>query len=452
MRIFKRRLLIQFIALSTFFWLASCQHKPDVFFNNTPKISTQCDPDTVYFQNDILPLLNSTCAVTGCHDAQTGKHGVVLVDYNSVMKTGEISIGNPSDSKIYAVVTKKDNERMPPSPYQSWTSSDVSMLYTWIKQGALNNECNADGSVCDTSNVNFNKDVAPIFQTYCFGCHSQANPSGGVDLTNFDQLATLIDNGSLLGSINGAAGYNPMPKGGSKLSNCDILKITIWANDTTLSPPPGGGGGSGTGHPCAPDSTYFQNDVLPLLMSNCATTGCHNQSSHQHGVILTDYSSIIQTGKVVAGNPSSSKLYNVLFGGGGDGGDGGDGGRDDDIMPPPPAAPFNTSQKNIIKNWILQGALNNYCDGNCDTTHVTYSQGVAPIIQNYCLGCHNTNPGGGISLRNYSEVVVQANNGKLWGSINHDPGFSPMPKNGNKLTVCDLATIKIWIENGTPNN
>ena len=515
--------------------IGSCTHAPIQYFDNTPVVSNSCSADTVYFQNEILPLLNSTCATTGCHNAVSAKHDVVLTDYNSVMHTGGINLALPSESKIYKVLLKSNDERMPPSPAQAWTSSQANRLLTWISQGAINNACleatcdttnvtfkssvdpifqtycygchsatNASGNVdltnfnqlftlinngallasirhdagyspmpkgssklsdceigtiaiwardttltgngsgsCDTTNVTFKSSVDPIFQTYCYGCHSATNASGNVDLTNFDQLAILINNGALLGSIRHDAGYSPMPKGSSKLSDCEIGTITIWVRDTTLT---GSGGGGSTGNTCDPDTVYFQNTVLPLLTSGCAVSGCHDATTRKHGVQLTDYSSIMQTGGVSAGNPNGSKLYTILSSGGG-------GDKDDGIMPPYPRAPFTTDQKNIVKNWILQGAKNNYCDSGCDTTNVTFSGSVFPIVETYCLSCHNGNsPGGGIYLRNYNDLVAVANNGKLMGSIRHDQGYSPMPKNGNKLSDCQISTFNIWIKNGTPNN
>ncbi len=55
-------------------------------------------------------------------------------------------------------------------------------------------------------------------------------------------------------------------------------------------------------------------------------------------------------------------------------------------------------------------------------------------------------------LVDYNSVVVQANNGKLFGAVNHDSGFAAMPKNAPKLSDCKIDQIKIWIEDGTPNN
>jgi len=89
----------------------------------------------------------------------------------------------------------------------------------------------------------------------------------------------------------------------------------------------------------------------------------------------------------------------------------------------------------------------------CDTTLVTYSQSVLPVIASSCLGCHGgANASAGIRLDNYNGVKNATNNGLLIGAITHAQGFSPMPKNGNKLSDCNISKIRLWIAAGAPNN
>lgn len=91
---------------------------------------------------------------------------------------------------------------------------------------------------------------------------------------------------------------------------------------------------------------------------------------------------------------------------------------------------------------------------SCETTGATYAIAVAPVLQaNGCTGCHSgAAPSGNISLQTYAAVRTAAQNGKLFGSINHSPGFSPMPKGGNKLSACAISRIRAWIDAGAPNN
>jgi hypothetical protein len=89
----------------------------------------------------------------------------------------------------------------------------------------------------------------------------------------------------------------------------------------------------------------------------------------------------------------------------------------------------------------------------CDTAIVTYSGTVNPLLTTYCTGCHSGgNTPQGIRIDSYSAVKVIVANGKLLGSITYSPGFSPMPKNGAKLSNCDIGKIRKWITAGAPNN
>lgn len=196
-----------------------------------------------------------------------------------------------------------------------------------------------------------------------------------------------------------------------------------------------------SGVPCDPDTVYFQNQILPLLVSNCAMSGCHDVQSHEEGVITTNYTNIRQ--KVVPFNPSQSKIYKSLIDS-----------DPDDRMPRPPAPAFTTEQKNLVKKWIEQGALNNVCNesyGQCDTTNVTYTAYIQPLVAGKCVGCHgNNNPGGGIKLTNYTEVKASALTGKFYGSIAWLAGVEAMPQSGAQLSNCQLSKVKAWMDAGMP--
>ncbi len=196
-----------------------------------------------------------------------------------------------------------------------------------------------------------------------------------------------------------------------------------------------------SGVPCSPDTVYFQNQILPMFISNCGMSGCHSVASHKEGVITTDYAHIMQN--IKAFNPSQSKNYKVIITT-----------NSDDRMPPPPALALSTEQRNLLKKWIEQGALNNVCNesyGLCDTTNVTYTAYIQPLMVNYCQGCHgNSNPGGGIKLTNYAEVKASAQTGKFYGSIAWSPGVIAMPQSGAQLSACQTSKVKAWVDAGMP--
>jgi hypothetical protein len=89
----------------------------------------------------------------------------------------------------------------------------------------------------------------------------------------------------------------------------------------------------------------------------------------------------------------------------------------------------------------------------CDTTNVTYSQTITPIMSATCNVCHSTAmASGGVITDNYTDLSKVAANGKLWGGVNWSSGFNPMPNGGSQLSPCDLGKIKKWINLGYPNN
>lgn len=90
----------------------------------------------------------------------------------------------------------------------------------------------------------------------------------------------------------------------------------------------------------------------------------------------------------------------------------------------------------------------------CDTTGVSFSGKIQPIISQNCVaGCHTgSSASAGLPLDNFEQISSVANNGKLVGVVSHTTGFSPMPKGGGKISDCNIAVIKAWISQGTLNN
>jgi hypothetical protein len=94
-------------------------------------------------------------------------------------------------------------------------------------------------------------------------------------------------------------------------------------------------------------------------------------------------------------------------------------------------------------------------NNQCDTTNITFALSVKPIFQNNCYNCHSNNTssqGGNIKLEDYADVKRQADNGHLFGALDHKTGYSQMPLGLPKLDSCKLAVIKKWIDAKAPNN
>ena len=178
------------------------------------------------------------------------------------------------------------------------------------------------------------------------------------------------------------------------------------------------------------DSVCFEQDILPILRSNCALSDCHNNVTKESDVDLSSYQTLIET---ITGTQLIKKIQS-------------DG---DNRMPPNPMGKLTESQINLIKKWKDEGMLNGRdCSAECDTGNITFNATVFPIIQDACLGCHNTTMP---TIKDYYETLAIVENGTLWCTINEN-NCSLMPQGGPKLSPCKISKIKKWIDMGAPNN
>lgn len=91
---------------------------------------------------------------------------------------------------------------------------------------------------CDLTNVTFAGTVTPILQASCHSCHSNSNAAssgGGIKIQNYADVVTLANNGKLMGTITHASGYQPMPEGGGKLTDCEINQLQKWIDTGKLN-------------------------------------------------------------------------------------------------------------------------------------------------------------------------------------------------------------------------
>jgi hypothetical protein len=92
--------------------------------------------------------------------------------------------------------------------------------------------------------------------------------------------------------------------------------------------------------------------------------------------------------------------------------------------------------------------------GSCDTTNVTYSGSIVPLLDNDCLSCHAAvvaaEKGGSINLEGYQNVYDVKE--YILGSIRHESTSKPMPKDAAKLKDCLIQQFEIWVADGAPDN
>ena len=216
------------------------------------------------------------------------------------------------------------------------------------------------------------------------------------------------------------------------------------ANNNTGNGNNNGNGQDTTTNP-VDTSICFERDILPIFLSNCAKGGCHDAASHEEDYILDSYQNIINSDGgdgIEPGDANDSEIFEVLI-------------EDDQDkrMPQYPNAPLTLAQINLIRRWITEGAQNGTnCVSLCDTNNFTYTE-VAPILQQNCVGCHNsTLVSGGVNLSTHTGVNVVAQSGELIGALKHQMGFVPMPQGAAKLSDCKIRQVEKWVQAGAQNN
>jgi len=197
-----------------------------------PDTSLLCDPDTIYFRKDVLPILKSTCGIELCHDAVTKVADVELTSYNTVIASDVVIPFDPDGSKMHERMLATGTDLiMPPESRGVMSDTNIAVIEKWIAQGALNVDCPDDTSCTIAPPVSFSTDLFPIVNKHCTGCHTGTPPRGGFALTNYDEISFAVLNGTFLQCISHEDGFSAMPKDGAKLLQCDIDKFELWALD-----------------------------------------------------------------------------------------------------------------------------------------------------------------------------------------------------------------------------
>jgi len=100
-----------------------------------PKAGTDpnAPPVQYSFKKDIAPLLNTSCALSGCHVAGAQAPDLeTAVSYNSLVSGGYVNTLIPNQSDLYIMINGEMQVHIP-------SAADRQKIYDWIRTGALNN-------------------------------------------------------------------------------------------------------------------------------------------------------------------------------------------------------------------------------------------------------------------------------------------------------------------------
>lgn len=225
-----------------------------------PKASVTAQNQKVDFKRDVEPILKASCL--GCH-AGEGAQGELRLDAKATAMKGGASGAAiiPGDSKgslLIKLVRGEDAARRMP-PGKALPKEQVDLLTRWIDEGAeWPEEKAADdrkavqqvlsgGGSASTQQVDFVKDVQPIFKASCYGCHAGEKPAGQLRL---DAKALAMKGGisgqviipgdseksRLVHRILGLHGEQRMPLKGEPLNPEQIALVRRWIDAGAVWP------------------------------------------------------------------------------------------------------------------------------------------------------------------------------------------------------------------------
>lgn len=200
--------------------LVMCKHKPEEDPGLPGGGGTVIVPpqnQLVCFNTQILPLITSNCAnAPGCHSNVNYKD-VILMSYSPIRKIA-------AEGELMKVLTTTKISKRMPYNRPPLTPDQIALVQKWINEGMKETICVDD---CDTINVTFTKQVEPLMNNYCKGCHTGASAGGGVLLDSYATMKNQTINGKVICTVT-AKGCNLMPKGGPALGFCNQRKLILW--------------------------------------------------------------------------------------------------------------------------------------------------------------------------------------------------------------------------------
>ena len=305
-------------------------------------------------------------------------------------------------------------------------------------------QCRHDGiNVTTLAPVCFDTEIAPIFLNKCATCHNQGRSKGGFGFYDYNSIVGSVtpydaQKSKAYMAITGK-GFTQLMPPNAALSENERILIRVWidqgAKNTICTIPPVTPGISGNPSSASGEIVCFQRDILPVLLSSCGTTGCHEATTRREGYNITSYASVM-TNLVKAGSPNSSRLYTSIA---------------NNNMPPNSYAKLSTAVKDSVFNWIKNGALDATCTSSCDTTGVvTYQNQISGIMSRNCVSCHSgTSAQKGVLLDSYTAVKANLDNGSILSAVQ---GITLQMPQGYQITNCELRQLELWKANGGLQN
>lgn len=136
-KIFADFVLVGILFISVFVSLNSCQDNIVLkqtsslvsFAKQFSKKNRTIYENTVYYKEQILPILTKNCSQGGCHSSSDKVEGIILDSYSQIIVTGEVHGGNPEESLLYESISASDQDyRMPPKEEKQLGQSEINLI------------------------------------------------------------------------------------------------------------------------------------------------------------------------------------------------------------------------------------------------------------------------------------------------------------------------------------
>ena len=126
----KRPVILTILSIGIVIALAGCYK--DII---KPELASDPDgpPQQVSYKNELAPLFNTDCALSGCHVSGAHKPYMTTdVSYLQIVNGGFVNIDFPKESILYKMINGEMGQYIQ-------SASDKQKVYDWIRNGAPDN-------------------------------------------------------------------------------------------------------------------------------------------------------------------------------------------------------------------------------------------------------------------------------------------------------------------------
>ncbi|MBI4529899.1 MAG: hypothetical protein HY709_00100 [Candidatus Latescibacteria bacterium] len=135
-------LILRFLTVSFLIVLASCADR-GTESPTAPDGGTEPPPEQgVSFRQEIQPILNTRCAIVGCHIAPNPANGLDLSSYANLMKgAGGVRVVIPNDAQNSTIIKRLEGRETPRMPLVGTPlfAEQITLIRKWIDEGAKEN-------------------------------------------------------------------------------------------------------------------------------------------------------------------------------------------------------------------------------------------------------------------------------------------------------------------------